>query len=79
MASLGLIDFVIIVEEKGYFVTEEYETSYGHLDGYVMVFEGEGRLGQYDVGLIEEIARYEIRGDFQVRLIQDTIEVTAFN
>ena len=44
----------------------------------VIVFEGKGRLDQYDVGTIEEIAHYEIRGDFQVRLIQGTIEVTVF-
>ncbi len=75
MASLGLIDFIIIVEEKGYLVTEEYEISY---DGYVIVFEGKNRLGQYDVELIGKIAHSTIRGDFDVRLIQDTIEVTIF-
>lgn len=74
MASLGLIDFVIIVEEKGYFLVQEYTAK----EGYVMIFEGEGRLDRADAILIEEIALYEIRADIEVRLIEDTIEVTIF-
>lgn len=74
MASLGLIDFVIVCEQNGYTVVDEYEQN----NDYIIVFTSNEPMDKYAVQQIEELAHYELRGDYIVSLVGNTIEVTVY-